>query len=308
MDPRRRRATPRTSKAGAATLCASRQGATGASRAPTQPSELPAVPQPDAEKCSRARGSRSQQTKSAPTQPSEPPAAPQPDSGRRGGARGSRSQQTQGAQDPPQSPERAPSGRQKKAALRPEDAQPSSAPRAAGVRARAAPAEEPEPRAVPGPPPARAGSRRQGGGAATREPRPPPAPKEGSGRGAWEQTPSLGLSEAPPGGWKLRSVLEKLRLKRQEISAAAEVVNRVVGHLLRRLHNYESEFKGVALLPSGSYYERVKVSGPLRSPLSWASPLPRARGASLPGLSFLNACLGFPFSPGADPSLSFGGL
>jgi hypothetical protein len=103
-------------------------------------------------------------------------------------------------------------------------------------------------------------------------------------------------------------VLEKLRLKRQEISAAAEVVNRVVGHLLRRLHNYESEFKGVALLPSGSYYERVKVSGPLRSPLSWASPLPRARGASLPGLSFLNACLGFPFSPGADPSLSFGGL
>ena len=41
---------------------------------------------------------------------------------------------------------------------------------------------------------------------------------------------------------------------------AAAVVNRLVDHLLRRLNSRESEFKGVDLLRSGSYYERVKVS------------------------------------------------
>lgn len=73
--------------------------------------------------------------------------------------------------------------------------------------------------------------------------------------------------EAPPGAWKLQTVLEKMRLSRHEISEAAEVVNWVVEHLLRRLQGGESEFKGVALLRTGSYYERVKVSfpTPLRS-------------------------------------------
>ena len=72
--------------------------------------------------------------------------------------------------------------------------------------------------------------------------------------------PHLGPREEAPGAWKPRAVLEKLKLSRQEISVAAEVVNRLGDHLLRRLNSRESEFKGVDLLRAGSYYERVKVS------------------------------------------------
>uniref|UniRef100_A0A8C0K7X9 Cyclic GMP-AMP synthase n=1 Tax=Canis lupus dingo TaxID=286419 RepID=A0A8C0K7X9_CANLU len=78
-----------------------------------------------------------------------------------------------------------------------------------------------------------------------------------------------------PGAWKPRLVLEKLRLRRQEISEAAEVVNRVVDYLSRRLQSYESEFRGVSLLRTGSYYEHVKISAPNEFDIMFKLEVPR---------------------------------
>ncbi|VCW66193.1 unnamed protein product, partial [Gulo gulo] len=80
---------------------------------------------------------------------------------------------------------------------------------------------------------------------------------------------------AVPGAWKPRTVLEKLKLRRQEISVAAEIVNRVVDHLLRRLQSYESEFQGVSRLCTGSYYERVKISAPNEFDIMFKLEVPR---------------------------------
>lgn len=85
---------------------------------------------------------------------------------------------------------------------------------------------------------------------------------------------------------KLKKVLDKLRLKRKEISVAAETVNKVVDHLLRGMKKRESEFKGVDQLNTGSYYEHVKVSG--QDLL--------AEGAPASFLTCLLSCLGFPHS------------
>lgn len=115
-----------------------------------------------------------------------------------------------------------------------------------------------EPPAALGAPLPRAGSRRNGGARAAGKQRPPPAPTAVSDLGA----PSLRQRKGVYGSPELRDVLNKLRLRRQEISEAADVVNKVVNHLLRRLQSFESEFKGVTRLCTGSYYERVKVSCP----------------------------------------------
>ncbi|KAM5256511.1 cyclic GMP-AMP synthase [Ctenodactylus gundi] len=115
-----------------------------------------------------------------------------------------------------------------------------------GARARRAspraPAEGPEPRAPRAAPGARRRSRRE--------------------RGAGDPGP-LARPAAPAScGWRPRAVLDRLRLSRPEISAAAEVVNRLVDHLQRRLQSCESEFRGVSQLRAGSYYEHVKISAP----------------------------------------------
>ncbi|XP_014636528.1 PREDICTED: cyclic GMP-AMP synthase, partial [Ceratotherium simum simum] len=87
--------------------------------------------------------------------------------------------------------------------------------------------------------------------------------------------PTFGPREAAPGAWRPRAVLETLRLSRQEISAAAEVVNRVVDHLVQRLQRCESEFRGVTLLRTGSYYERVKISSPNEFDVMFKLEVPR---------------------------------
>ncbi|XP_012859170.1 cyclic GMP-AMP synthase [Echinops telfairi] len=74
--------------------------------------------------------------------------------------------------------------------------------------------------------------------------------------------PGLERRESAPKGWKPRRVLESLKLRRAEISRAAEVVNRVVDHLQRRLQCCQCEFRGTSLLRAGSYYEHVKISAP----------------------------------------------
>lgn len=102
---------------------------------------------------------------------------------------------------------------------------------------------------------------------AVREPQPPADPEAPNilrapsrRRGAR----STGQPRAPRGSRKepdkLKKVLDKLRLRRKDISEAAETVNKVVERLLRRMQKRESEFKGVEQLNTGSYYEHVKVS------------------------------------------------
>ncbi|XP_076432909.1 cyclic GMP-AMP synthase isoform X2 [Peromyscus maniculatus bairdii] len=103
-----------------------------------------------------------------------------------------------------------------------------------------------------------------------REPQPPtvPEPAEASRgprgrRGArstgQQRAPRASRKEPETLDKKLKRVLGNLKLKRDEISEAAEVVNEVVKSLLKGMQTRESEFKGVQKLNTGSYYERVKV-------------------------------------------------
>ncbi|KAM7337260.1 hypothetical protein ACRRTK_003379 [Alexandromys fortis] len=81
------------------------------------------------------------------------------------------------------------------------------------------------------------------------------------------------LKETPEG--KLKNVLEKLKLKREKISKAADVVNNIVKRLLSRMKNRESEFKDVQQLNTGSYYERVKISAPNEFDVMFKLEVPR---------------------------------
>ncbi|PNJ13655.1 cyclic GMP-AMP synthase [Pongo pygmaeus] len=235
MQPWHGKAMRRASEAGATAPEASARSARGA---PTDPNESPAVPEaalPKAGKFGPARKSGSRQKKSGPDTQERPP-------GRATGARA------------------------KKAPQRAQDTQPSDATSAPG-------AEGLEPTAAREPALSRAGSCRQRGARCSPKPRPPPRP--------WD-VPSLGLPvsapiwrDAAPGASKLRAVLEKLKLSRLEISKAAEVVNRVVDHLLRRLQKYNSEFRGVGLLRTGSYYEHVKISAPNEFDVMFKLEVPR---------------------------------
>ncbi|XP_019604831.2 cyclic GMP-AMP synthase isoform X2 [Rhinolophus sinicus] len=133
-------------------------------------------------------------------------------------------------------------------------------------------AEGPEPPAALGAPLPRAGSRRDGGARAAGKQRPPPAPTAVSDLPG---APSLRRRKGVYGSPELRDVLDKLRLRRQEISEAADVVNKVVNHLLRRLQSFESEFKGVTRLCTGSYYEHVKISAPNEFDVMFKLEVPR---------------------------------
>ncbi|XP_057596342.1 cyclic GMP-AMP synthase [Hippopotamus amphibius kiboko] len=200
--------------------------------------------------------------KGAPPEPSESPAGPEaarPSARRRGPSRASGSRREKSGSDLPEKPQ------VRARAARAED-------QAEGPAARTG---EVEPPAAQGPLLPRAGSRREGTARSARERRPQPGPVEVPGPGPLVPVPGLGRGEEAPGAWKPRRVLHRLRLSRQEISAAAEVVNRIVDHLLRRLQSCESEFKAVALLRTGSYYERVKISAPNEFDVMFKLELPR---------------------------------
>lgn len=198
-------------------------------------------------------------------EPIESPSAPgatRPNSRKCGAVGASGSLQRRSTPGSPERPQvHARGARAKKALLDAEDA----------VEGQAVPAAKLEPPAA-GPPLSRASSRRRGSARAAGEQRPPPEPTEFPSPG-----PLVSASGAAPGGWNPRAVLDKLRLRRQEISLAAETVNKVVDHLLRGLKSCDSEFKDVGLLRTGSYYEHVKVSRP-------APPLrfPRLAGPIFP--------------------------
>ncbi|XP_019273286.1 cyclic GMP-AMP synthase isoform X3 [Panthera pardus] len=181
-------------------------------------------------------------------EPSESPSAPgatRPNSRKCGAVGAAGSLQRRSIPGSPERPQvRARGARAKKALLDAEDA----------VEGQLVSAAKLEPPAA-GPPLSRVSSRRRGSARAAGEQRPPPEPTEVPRPG-----PLVSASGAAPGGWNPRAVLDKLRLRRQEISLAAETVNKVVDHLLRGLKSCDSEFKDVGLLRTGSYYEHVKVS------------------------------------------------
>lgn len=193
--------------------------------------------------------------KRAPTRPSGTRATVS-HAGSCGPQRGARSRRVERDGDTTEKPHTpAPRVRPRRAAERTEDAQPLATD-AAGASERPAVREpqrqvilDPEPPAVPEP----------------QAPEDPEAPTVARGpvrrRGARsirQPRASQGSRKEPD---KLKKVLDKLRLKRKEISSAAETVNKVVDQLLRRMQRRESEFKGVEQLNTGSYYEHVKVSG-----------------------------------------------
>nr|XP_012597665.1 cyclic GMP-AMP synthase-like [Microcebus murinus] len=138
-------------------------------------------------------------------------------------------------------------------------------------------AEGLEPLVFPGPPLPWAGFHPAGGARCPWEQTLAPRPAKVPRLGPRVPAASLGRGEAAPGGWKLRAVLEKLKLSRQEVSDNAQVVNRVVDHLLERLQSRESEFKGISKVPlrTGSYYERVKISVPNEFDVMFKLEVPR---------------------------------
>ncbi|KAM6185158.1 cyclic GMP-AMP synthase [Rhynchocyon petersi] len=188
----------------------------------------------------------------------------------------SESLRKKGDWNPPETPQVCASGaraRAQKAPRRPGDSQPSGAASAdhlEGQQAITVPIEGPVPSAAAELPFPRVGSRCERGSRSQGEETAGSGRARRSGSGPVElpsparqlQTRRLGRRESAPGGWKPREVLEKLRLSRPDIIPAAEVVNKVVDHLLRRLQRGDSEFQGISLLRTGSYYERVKISAP----------------------------------------------
>ncbi|XP_068841455.1 cyclic GMP-AMP synthase [Capricornis sumatraensis] len=193
----------------------------------------------------------------APSEPAAVPEAARPRARRCGPAGASGSRREKSRLDPREKPQ------VRARAARAED-------QAEGL---AAPTADAEPPAVPGHPLPRATARSRATPSSARARRPQSGPPEGPG--PWAPAPHLGRREEAPGAWKPRAVLEKLKLSRQAISIAAEVVNRLVDHLLRRLNSCESEFKGVDLLGTGSYYERVKISAPNEFDVMFKLEVPR---------------------------------
>ncbi|XP_016061216.1 PREDICTED: cyclic GMP-AMP synthase [Miniopterus natalensis] len=235
----------------------SAEGNLDAQASPPEGPELPAAPEPPLPKAGSRRNPGARPKKApvsaegnldAQVSPPNPPTAPEPPlpragSSRRGGAR------------------------PKKAAPGAEEVLEGLAVLYKGQEPPAA-SERPLPRAVSCP---------EGGTHSTLERRPRSRPTEVPVHDSLVPASSVHQREAAPGAWKPRAVLEKLRLRREEISVAAEVVNRIVGHLQRSMQSWKSEFKGVALLHAGSYYEQVKVSAPNEFDVMFELEAPRIK-------------------------------
>ncbi|XP_036890200.1 cyclic GMP-AMP synthase isoform X1 [Sturnira hondurensis] len=256
MDPQRGKATRLALKASSATLEVSVQITKGA---PTKPTRTKPAP-------TKSTRKKPTPTKPTPTKPSECPVVPdaaQPEEQKSRSSRASGSQRKKSAPGPQEMRQvRARGARVKKAPLNAEDF-------LDGQAILAEPPEAQEPRRP------RVGSCRQRGARSAREQKSQLCPMEDPGQHPLVPAPSLTGREAAPCSWKPRAVLTKLKLSRSEISAAAEVVNEVVDHLLRRLQSSESEFKGVELLRTGSYYEQVKVSSPNEFDIMFKLDVPR---------------------------------
>uniref|UniRef100_A0A8C3K4A9 Cyclic GMP-AMP synthase n=1 Tax=Calidris pygmaea TaxID=425635 RepID=A0A8C3K4A9_9CHAR len=133
------------------------------------------------------------------------------------------------------------------------------------------------------------GGGRRGGGEAGRPPGPGP-PRGGAARrggaAAGPVVPSLperrGLAAVPDGAAgvcggapRLREVLSRLSLPRQDVSEASGLVNRVVSQLIQAVRGRGGSFGSIERLGAGSYYEHVKISEPNEFDIMLLMPVAR---------------------------------
>lgn len=71
--------------------------------------------------------------------------------------------------------------------------------------------------------------------------------------------PSVPAAASSSGGLRLREVLSRLSLGRQDVSEASGLVNQVVSQLIQAIRSQEGSFGSIERLGAGSYYEHVKV-------------------------------------------------
>ncbi|XP_004580610.2 cyclic GMP-AMP synthase [Ochotona princeps] len=185
--------------------------------------------------------------------------------------------QRKNAQSPREKTEvRAPRSCAKRASLCAEAPAPQASAATVLTERQSVPLEAEEPPEAPVACLPKAGSRsRKGARSSCTEQRPPLGPSKELCPGGAVQVPNVSQSEVAWGSWNSKEVLDKLRLKREEISVAAKIVNRVVDQLLHRLQRVESEFKRVTLLNTGSYYEHVKISAPDEFDVMFKLEVPR---------------------------------
>ncbi|KAM7061244.1 cyclic GMP-AMP synthase [Acridotheres tristis] len=74
---------------------------------------------------------------------------------------------------------------------------------------------------------------------------------------------------------RLREVLSRLSLARDDVSEAATLVNLVVSHLVQAIRAKDSCFSSIERQSAGSYYERVKISEPNEFDIMLVMPVPR---------------------------------
>ncbi|XP_078093307.1 cyclic GMP-AMP synthase [Mustelus asterias] len=88
---------------------------------------------------------------------------------------------------------------------------------------------------------------------------------------------------------RIRMIVKKLTIKRDERSLAAEMINDLIDRLINFLQNNEKYacFKEVTKLTTGSYYEFVKISSPDEFDVMLTIPLPRIKWAEVDGFSGL---------------------
>ncbi|XP_061846021.1 cyclic GMP-AMP synthase [Colius striatus] len=78
-----------------------------------------------------------------------------------------------------------------------------------------------------------------------------------------------------PSALRLREVLSRLSLDRQDVSEAAGVVNEVISHLILAIRSQHSSFSSIERLGAGSYYEHVKISEPNEFDIMIVMPVTR---------------------------------
>ncbi|KAM7118303.1 cyclic GMP-AMP synthase isoform 1-T1 [Ciconia maguari] len=77
------------------------------------------------------------------------------------------------------------------------------------------------------------------------------------------------------GALRLREVLSRLTLGRQDVSEASGLVNQVVSQLIQAIRSKDGSFDSIERLGAGSYYEHVKISEPNEFDIMLVMPVTR---------------------------------
>ncbi|XP_075354318.1 cyclic GMP-AMP synthase isoform X2 [Mycteria americana] len=77
------------------------------------------------------------------------------------------------------------------------------------------------------------------------------------------------------GALRLREVLSRLTLGRQDVSEASGLVNQVVSQLIQGIRSKDGSFDSIERLGAGSYYEHVKISEPNEFDIMLVMPVTR---------------------------------